>query len=130
MTHGPPGMSALQLQKWLGMSRYETAFQMLHKLRAAMVQPNRDVIGSEHPVEVDETLVGGARATARALEAVGKAARVKIVETGRFVRENALEVGKGLRRRQVGWGSAWHPHRLCLMAAGGNRVGMEIFVQI
>ena len=60
VTHGPPGMSALQFQKWLGMSRYETAFQMLHKLRAAMVRPNRDLIGSEYPVEVDETLVGGA----------------------------------------------------------------------
>jgi transposase-like protein len=53
-------MSALQFQKWLGLSRYETAFQMLHKLRAAMVRPNRDLIGGEHPVEVDETLVGGA----------------------------------------------------------------------
>jgi transposase-like protein len=60
VTHGPPGISALQLQKWLGMSRYETAFQMLHKLRAAMVRPNRDLIGSKYPVEVDETLVGGA----------------------------------------------------------------------
>lgn len=60
VTHGPPGMSALQFQRWLGMSRYETAFQMLHKLRAAMVRPNRDLIGGEYPVEVDETLVGGA----------------------------------------------------------------------
>ena len=60
VTHGPPGLSALQFQQWLGMSRYETAFQMLHKLRAAMVRPNRDLIGSEYPVEVDETLIGGA----------------------------------------------------------------------
>ena len=34
-----PGMSALQFQKQLGIKRYETAFQMLHKLRAAMVRP-------------------------------------------------------------------------------------------
>ena len=33
---------------------------MLHKLRAAMVRPWRDSIGQQHPVEVDETLVGGA----------------------------------------------------------------------
>ena len=32
---------------------------MLHKLRAGMVRPERDAIGSQHPVEVDETLVGG-----------------------------------------------------------------------
>ncbi|WP_407635149.1 hypothetical protein [Thiocapsa marina] len=42
------------------MSGYETAFQMLHMLRAAMVRPNRDLIGSEYPVEVGEMLVGGA----------------------------------------------------------------------
>ena len=60
VTHGPPGMSALQFQKWLGMSRYETAFQMLHKLRAAMVWPERNAIGGEWPVEVDEKWVGGA----------------------------------------------------------------------
>jgi hypothetical protein len=35
------GESALQFQRQLGVSRYETAFQILHKLRAAMVRPNR-----------------------------------------------------------------------------------------
>ena len=39
--------------------RYETAFQMLHKLRAAMARPNQDGIGGEWPVELDETWVGG-----------------------------------------------------------------------
>lgn len=55
-----PGISALQFQKMLGINRYETAFNMLHKLRAAMVRPGRDCIGGEWPVEVDETFVGGA----------------------------------------------------------------------
>lgn len=55
-----PGMSALQFQKMLGIKRYETAFNMLHKLRAAMVRPERDAIGGEWPVEVDKTYVGGA----------------------------------------------------------------------
>lgn len=41
------------------MSRYETAFQILHKLRSGMVRPKRDGIGGEHPVEVDECLFGG-----------------------------------------------------------------------
>ena len=44
----------------LGIKRYETAFNMLHKLRAAMVRPEHDPIGEEWPVEVDETYVGGA----------------------------------------------------------------------
>lgn len=55
-----PGMSAVQFKKILGIKRYETAFQMLHKLRASMVRPMRDSIGQKFPVEVDETFVGGA----------------------------------------------------------------------
>jgi hypothetical protein len=56
-----PGLSAVQFQRQLGLSRYETAFGILHKLRAAMVRPDQDRIGG-HPdqhVEVDETWVGG-----------------------------------------------------------------------
>ena len=58
-----PGLSAVQFQRQLGLSRYETAFQILHKLRAGMVRPGRDRIGGnlarrDH-VEIDETWVGG-----------------------------------------------------------------------
>jgi transposase-like protein len=58
-----PGMSAVQFQRQLGLSRYETAFQILHKLRAGMVRQGRDRIGGnlgrgDH-VEVDETYIGG-----------------------------------------------------------------------
>ena len=56
-----PGMSAVQFQRQLGLTRYETAFGILHKLRAGMVRPDQDRIGAragEH-VEVDETYVGG-----------------------------------------------------------------------
>lgn len=60
VTAQTPGMSALQFQRQLGIGRYETAFQMLHKLRAAMVRPDRDKIGgAEYIVEADETEVGG-----------------------------------------------------------------------
>jgi hypothetical protein len=59
LTSLTPGMSAVQFQRQLGLTRYETAFQLLHKLRAGMVRPNRDRIGGELPVEVDETYVGG-----------------------------------------------------------------------
>ena len=54
-----PGMSALQFQRQLNLSRYETAFQIMHKLRAGMVRPERDAIGGDFPVEVDECFVGG-----------------------------------------------------------------------
>jgi len=61
ITSQTQGMSAVQFQRQLGLTRYETAFQILHKLRAGMVRPDQDKIGGisgEH-VEVDETLVGG-----------------------------------------------------------------------
>jgi transposase-like protein len=54
-----PGQSALQFQRQLGLKRYETAFQILHKLRAGMIRPERDPIGGDHPVEVDECFIGG-----------------------------------------------------------------------
>lgn len=53
------GISALEVQKKLGIPRYETAFQILHKLRAVMVRPDRDKIGVEWPLEMDLTFVGG-----------------------------------------------------------------------
>jgi len=59
VTTQTPGQSALQFQRQLGLSRYETAFQLLHKLRAGMVRPERDTIGSQYPVEVDKAFVGG-----------------------------------------------------------------------
>ena len=39
-----PGISAVQFQRQLGLSRYETAFTMLHKLRSAMVAPDRELL--------------------------------------------------------------------------------------
>jgi transposase-like protein len=51
------GVSALGLQRVLGLGSYETAWTWLHKLRRAMVRPGRDSLGGT--VEVDETYVGG-----------------------------------------------------------------------
>jgi ribosomal protein L37AE/L43A len=57
VTTHTPGLSALQLQRQLGIGRYETAWTILHKLRRAMVRPGRDLLRGK--VEVDETYVGG-----------------------------------------------------------------------
>ncbi len=59
VTSHTPGISATQFQRQLGIKRYETAFQILHKLRVATVRPERDLIGSDGHVEVDEAFVGG-----------------------------------------------------------------------
>jgi transposase-like protein len=51
------GASALGLQRVLGLGNYETAWTWLHKLRRAMIRPDRDRLSGW--VEVDETMVGG-----------------------------------------------------------------------
>jgi len=51
------GASALGLQRVLGLGSYETAWTWLHKLRWAMIRPDRDRLSGW--VEVDETMVGG-----------------------------------------------------------------------
>jgi hypothetical protein len=52
-----PGISAKQLQRQLGLSRYETAWLILQKLRRAMVAPERELLKGE--VEVNEFWLGG-----------------------------------------------------------------------
>jgi len=50
------GVSALGLQRILGLGSYKTAWALLHKLRRAMVRPGRDRLRGI--VEVDETYWG------------------------------------------------------------------------
>jgi transposase-like protein len=50
------GVSALGLQRVLGLGSYKTAWAILHKLRRAMVRPGRDRL--KGIVEVDETYWG------------------------------------------------------------------------
>jgi transposase-like protein len=51
------GASAEGLQQVLGLKSYQTAWAWLHKIRTAMVVPNRSKLSGE--VEVDETYIGG-----------------------------------------------------------------------
>lgn len=53
VTNQKQGVSALGLQRVLGLGSYETAWTMLHRLRRAMVRPDRDLLHGE--VEVDES---------------------------------------------------------------------------
>ena len=57
MTNQKHGVSALGLQRLLGLGSYQTAWTILQKLRTAMVRPGRDRL--QGSVEVDETYVGG-----------------------------------------------------------------------
>ncbi len=63
MTMDKRGVSALLLQRQLGLSCYETAWMLLHKLRRAMVSVAREPLYGE--VEVDDTWIGGEQAGLR-----------------------------------------------------------------
>lgn len=63
MTTDKRGLSALLLQRQLGIGRYETAWMILHKLRRAMVNRSREPLRGE--IELDETWVGGTQAGLR-----------------------------------------------------------------
>ena len=51
------GISAKDLQRIMGFGSYKTAWAWLHKLRAALVRPEREPLGPF--VQMDEALVGG-----------------------------------------------------------------------
>lgn len=57
LTSQKNGMSALGLQRVLGLGSYEAAWTWLQKLRRAMVRLDSDRLSGE--VEIDETFVGG-----------------------------------------------------------------------
>jgi len=58
----------------LGIARYETAWLMLHKLRRAMLRPDREPLHLK--VEVDETCVGGREEGKRGGREIGNKALV------------------------------------------------------
>ena len=84
LTSQKNGVSALGLQRVLGLGSYETAWTWLHKLRRAMVRPGRD--GLAGAVEVDEIYVGGAEVGVSGRETEAKAiVAVAAEKTGRGI---------------------------------------------
>jgi len=78
VTRQKNGMSALGLQRVLGLGSYKTAWAMLHKLRRAMVGPGRERLRGV--VEVDETYWGGQEAGVRGRQTLDKALIVVAAE--------------------------------------------------
>ena len=81
------GVSALGLQRVLGLGSYETAWSWLHKFRRAMVRPERDKL--DGLVEVDETYFG-ARDQGKDGRGTGKSPIVIAVE----MRSNPKRLGR------------------------------------
>jgi transposase-like protein len=84
------GVSALGLQRVLGLGSYKTAWAMLHKLRRAMVRPGRDRLRGA--VEVDETYWGSEE----------KGVRGRQTEEKALVIVAAEEEGRGIGRIRLG----------------------------
>jgi transposase-like protein len=72
------GVSAVGIQRVLGLGSYRTAWVWLHKFRRLMVFPGRNKLSGK--IEVDETLVGGKRSGKRGRGAEGKSLVVIAVE--------------------------------------------------
>src|SRR3954462_3252521 len=81
VTSSKGGIAATELRRQLGFGSYGTAWSWLHKIRKAMVRPDRQPLAGR--VEADETYVGGPRPGKRGRGAAGKALVGGAVEAGR-----------------------------------------------
>jgi transposase-like protein len=82
------GANALGLQRILGLGSYHTAWEWLHRIRRAMVRPDRDRLSGK--VEVDESYVGGERPGKRGRGAENKALVMVAVEDKSQGRKKAM----------------------------------------
>jgi transposase-like protein len=81
VTSSKGGISAMELKRQMGFGSYQTAWSWLHKIRRAMVRPERQPLSAR--VEADETYVGGPRPGPSGRGAGGKTTVAGAVESGR-----------------------------------------------
>jgi len=93
-----PGLSAKQLQRYLGTSSYETAWYLLQRFRRAMVNDSRAPL--EGVAEADETIIGGP-AKGKSGRGVTKAAHKSLV-LGMVEVLTYQKKGQGKRLKRAG----------------------------
>ena len=81
VTSSKGGISAMELKRQMGFGSYQTAWSWLHKIRRAMVRPDREPLALR--VEADETYVGGPKPGRPGRGAAGKIKVAGAVESGR-----------------------------------------------
>ena len=101
------GASAQNLHDMLGLGSYETAWAWLHKLRRAMVRPDRELLAGV--VEVDESFVGG-RATGRQGASTDKVPVMIAVENATHHSVSSLSKTRDTRFRRNVIRSTLGPH--------------------
>ena len=95
LTTHTPGISARQLARQIDL-RYETAYMMLQKLRAGLVNPYREKLHGT--VEIDESYVGGRGTGKRGRGSVTKSLVIGAVE---IIDTSKKQIGGRLRLRQI-----------------------------
>ena len=86
------GISALQLQPKIGVGSYKTAWLLLHKLRRAMVAPDRTPL--EGDVEIDETSIPFRRADESPTGGQGKSTVGKMFIIGAVEKRGGRSAGR------------------------------------
>jgi transposase-like protein/Zn ribbon nucleic-acid-binding protein len=81
VTSSKGGIAATELQRQMGFGSYQTAWSWLHKIRKAMVRPDRQPLRDR--VEADETYLGAAKPGRPGRGAAGKALIAGAVEARR-----------------------------------------------
>lgn len=116
------GTSAKQLERQLGVS-YETAYMMLHKLRAGMVAPDRELL--KGTVEVDESFLGGAKRGRD--DALEKIPIIGAVEVRRNTPTTTKVIGSLTAKRRA---MTTHPGRIrfCHLSSGRVKINTTGFV--
>ena len=96
------GISALLLQRQMGLRRYETAWMLLHKLRRAMVNATREPLHGE--VEIDDTWIGGSQSGLRGSRQLkGRKAAIVLVaveKRGRISGRVRMAVVRNFKKRR------------------------------
>lgn len=90
LTNQKYGVSALGLQRVLGLGSYQTAWTLLHRLRRAMVRPGRERLSGV--VEIDETYVGGPARGAKKGHLPSPQAEARLPEGAKSIVAIAVEV--------------------------------------
>src|SRR4029453_17725216 len=81
VTSSKGGISAMELKRQMGFGSFQTAWSWLHKIRKAMVRPERPPLSER--VEADETYLGAAKPGRPGRGAAGKLKVAGVVESGR-----------------------------------------------
>jgi transposase-like protein len=94
MASSKKGISALQLQRNLGLGSYKTAWHLAHRIRYAMSDPNQPMLKGQ--IQVDECYIGGKPRPGdgkihKKGRGTDKAPVVALVETGGSVHSRHME---------------------------------------